>query len=129
MSQVKENLIYSKEHEWVQVLDDDTVRIGISDFAQDQLGEIVFLELPEVDSEVEAHTSIGSVESVKAVSDLYCPVSGVVTKVNELLVDSPEVINDDPFGEGWMFEVKLSNLDELKELLSADQYKEFIEGE
>lgn len=129
MSQIKDGFYYSKEHEWVQILDENTVRIGISDYAQEQLGEIVFIELPEVGAQVQAGDSVGSVESVKAVSDLYSPVTGTVVQVNSLLENSPQTVNESPFDEGWMFEIKLDDPGQLKELLNAEQYKELIEGD
>ena len=98
---IPDDLKYSKEHEWLSV-DDDTVRIGITHHAQDQLGDIVYAELPEVGTQVKAGAGFGTVESVKAVSDLFAPVSGEIIEVNEKLTDSPEAVNEDPYGEGWM---------------------------
>jgi len=129
MSEIKGNLKYSKEHEWVEVMDDHKVRIGITDFAQHSLGDIVFVELPEVDDEVAANDTFGSVESVKAVSDVYSPVSGKVVEVNSDLEDSPESINEDPYGAGWMVVVELSDRSELDQLLSAEEYDAFIKEE
>ena len=124
------NLLYSKDHEWVQQLEGNRVRIGISDYAQHALGDIVFVENPEVDSEVKANESVGSIESVKAVSDLMSPVSGVVVSVNEELEDAPQSINEQPYEGGWILEVELSDVEELKGLLSEDEYQAFIsEGE
>jgi glycine cleavage system H protein len=124
------NLLYSKDHEWVQQLEGNTVRIGISDYAQHALGDIVFVENAEVDSEVKANEAIGSIESVKAVSDLITPVSGSVVAVNEALEDAPQSLNEQPYEGGWILEVELSNLEELKGLLSEEEYKAFIsEGE
>ena len=124
------NLLYSKDHEWVQQLEGNRVRIGISDYAQHALGDIVFVENPEVDSEVKANETVGSIESVKAVSDLITPVSGAVVSVNEELEDAPQAINEQPFDGGWIFEVELSDSEELKGLLSEEEYKAFIsEGE
>jgi glycine cleavage system H protein len=127
MSEVKDQLLYSKEHEWIEVIGDKTIRIGISDFAQSQLGDIVFVELPEISTDVKAEESLGNIESVKTVSDLYAPVSGVVTRVNTLLLDQPEIVNNDPYGEGWMVELEIddSAKDALAQLLSAEQYREF----
>ena len=124
------NLLYSKDHEWVQQLEGNRVRIGISDYAQHALGDIVFVENPEVDSEVKANETVGSIESVKAVSDLLSPVSGVVVSVNEELEDAPQSLNEQPYEGGWILEVELSNPEELKGLLSEDEYQAFIsEGE
>jgi len=129
MSEVKKEFKYSKEHEWVEVLSDNQVRIGISDFAQHALGDIVFVELPEVDQDVEADSTFGSVESVKAVSDIFTPVSGKVVEVNTELEDNPEKINEEPFSGGWIAVVELSNPAELDQLLSAEEYEEFIKEE
>ncbi|HEX6593392.1 MAG TPA: glycine cleavage system protein GcvH [Bacillota bacterium] len=119
-------LLYSEEHEWV-MKEDQQVRIGITDFAQDELGDIVFVELPEVGEEVEADEPFGSVESVKTVSELYAPVSGKVVKVNEELEDSPEFVNESPYEKAWMIVVEPANEKEFDDLLSADEYKQFIE--
>lgn len=121
-------LCYSKEHEWVKVLDDGTTLIGISDYAQDQLHELVYVELPEVGREVSRMEAIGTVESVKAVSDIYSPISGIILEVNEELSNSPELINQDPYGKGWIAKVKPKNLEpELKELMDSETYKKYIE--
>ena len=123
------NLLYSKDHEWVLSLEGNRVRIGISDYAQNSLGDIVFVENPEEGDDVTASETMGSIESVKAVSDLISPVSGSVVLVNEELEDSPESINEKPY-EAWLVEVELSNPDELNSLLKEDEYKVFInEGE
>jgi len=122
---VPDDLTYLESHEWTTT-DDETVRIGITDFAQDELGDVVFVELPAVGDEIEAGSAFGVVESIKAVSDLYAPVSGEVTAVNEELFDQPELVNDDPFGDGWMLEVDPSDGAEFVELLSADEYREQI---
>ncbi|GED69691.1 glycine cleavage system H protein [Brevibacillus reuszeri] len=129
MSKVVENWLYSKEHEWVEVLGENRVRVGITDFAQNQLGDLVFVEIPQVGDEVTADETMGTVESVKAVSDLFSPVSGKVVEVNAELEDSPEVINSDAYGQGWMIVIELSNPDELKGLLTAQQYAAFVEEE
>jgi glycine cleavage system H protein len=123
-----EGLKYSKEHEWVLV-EGDSVIIGISDFAQNELGEVVYVEVPEVGEKISKEDPFGAVESVKAVSDLYAPVSGTVVEVNDALPDTPELINDDPYGEGWIIKVTLSDPDELDELLSAKEYTEHCEGQ
>jgi glycine cleavage system H protein len=129
MSEVKANLKYSKEHEWVEVLDGNRVKVGISAFAQHQLGDIVFVELPETGAEVAAEESMGTVESVKAVSDVYSPVSGKVVEANEFLADAPETINTDPYEQGWIAVIELNKPDELDQLLSADEYAAFIKEE
>lgn len=130
MTKATENLLYSKEHEWVLQLEGNRVRIGISEYAQNQLGDIVFVETPQVDDEVTADESMGTIESVKAVSEIFSPVSGTVVQTNEALEDAPETINEDPFGNGWLVEVEMSNPEELKTLLNAGDYQAFInEGE
>ena len=116
---------YLESHEWTTT-DDETVRIGVSDFAQDELGDVVFVELPAVGDRINAEEAFGVVESIKAVSDLYAPVSGEVIAVNEDLFGQPELVNDDPFGDGWMLEVDPSDAAELDELLSATEYREQI---
>lgn len=125
MSLPKE-LYYSEEHEWVKV-EGEQVRIGITDHAQSELGDIVFVELPEVGDTIEADEPFGSVESVKTVSELYAPVSGKVVSVNEDLDDSPEFVNESPYEKAWMIVVELSNKSEMDELMSADQYQAMIE--
>ena len=117
---------YLESHEWVES-DGDAAKVGISDFAQDELGDVVFVELPAEGDEVEKDAEFGVVESIKAVSDLYAPVSGTVTAVNDELTDEPELVNDDPFGDGWLIEVELSDPSERDDLLSADEYREQIE--
>jgi glycine cleavage system H protein len=126
MSKAIANLLYSKEHEWVLQLDGNRVRIGISDYAQKQLGDIVFVENPEVDDEVTANESMGTIESVKTASEIYSPVSGTVVRVNEELDDAPEMINEQPYEAGWLVEVEISNTQELEALLNEDQYETFV---
>ncbi|GAB3803027.1 glycine cleavage system protein GcvH [Virgibacillus kimchii] len=116
------DLLYSKEHEWIKK-EGDKVRIGITDFAQDELGDVVFVELPEVGDELELNEPFGSVESVKTVSELYAPVSGTVVEVNEELEDSPEFVNESPYENAWMVVVELSQESELDDLLSAEGYE------
>ena len=120
-----EGLKYSKEHEWVLV-EGQTATIGITEFAQEELGDIVFVELPEVGEKVVKDDPFGAVESVKAVSDVYAPVSGAVLEVNDVLPDNPETINDDPYGDGWLIRVELSDADDLKDLMDADEYTEYV---
>ena len=124
MSTPKE-LRYSEEHEWVKV-EGERVRVGITDFAQHELGDIVFVELPEVGTEVSADEAFGSVESVKTVSELYAPVSGKVVEVNEDLNDSPEFVNESPYETAWMIVIELSDSSEVEKLMTAEQYDEMI---
>ncbi len=121
-----EELKYTEEHEWVLV-EDDIATIGITDFAQDQLGDVVFAELPEVGDNLEAGATLGVVESVKAVSDVYAPVSGEVVEINEDLLDEPETLNNSPYDAGWMAKVKLTDSSALDELMDATAYQEFVE--
>ncbi len=121
-------LKYTKEHEWVRV-DGDVGTIGITDYAQDQLGDIVFVELPAAGVAINAAQKFGEIESVKAVSELFAPVSGEVTEANDGLADSPESVNDDPYGDGWLVKVRLSDAAQLDGLLSADEYEALIEAE
>lgn len=116
-------LLYSEEHEWVKV-EGERVRVGITEFAQHELGDIVFVELPEVGTEVAADEPFGSVESVKTVSELYAPVSGKIVEVNEDLNDSPEFVNESPYEKAWMIVIEVSDSSELDKLLSAEQYEE-----
>ena len=120
-----EGLKYSKEHEWVLV-ESDVATIGITEFAQDELGDIVYVELPQVGEKISMDDPFGSVESVKAVSDIFAPISGSVIEVNDTLPDSPEIINEDPYGDGWMIKVQITDKAELKELMSSDGYAEYI---
>ncbi len=118
---------YSKDHEWILV-DGDTGTVGITDFAQKELGDIVFVELPETDQSVDKDGALGSIESVKSVSEIFLPVSGTVTEVNEALNDSPETVNSDPHGDGWYCKITLSNPAELDDLMDAEAYEKFIAG-
>ena len=122
---VPEELQYTRSHEWVRT-EDDTAVIGITDYAQEELGDIVYIELPEHGDNFDAGDSFGTVESVKAVSDLYAPVGGEVVEVNEALNDSPEKINEDPYGEGWIVKIQVSG---EADLLSASDYEQFLEEE
>ncbi|MEO8511057.1 MAG: glycine cleavage system protein GcvH [Chloroflexota bacterium] len=124
---VPEELRYSKEHEWVR-LDGTSATIGITSYAADELGDIVFVELPEVGSSLSQLSSFGVVESVKAVSDLYAPLSGTVVEINDALNESPELLNSDAFGDGWILRVELSAPDEVETLLDAAGYRELTEG-
>lgn len=129
MKEIPGDLNFLKSHEWVRVEDDGTATIGISDHAQGLLGDLVYVELPNVGDMAKVGTAAAVVESVKAASDVYAPVSGEIVAVNEELADKPETINEDAYGEGWMFVVKLSDRDELKDLLDPDAYAEMIENE
>ena len=123
--QVPENLKYSNDHEWIAV-DGDVATVGITDYAQGELGDLVFVELPDIGSEATQGESFGTVEAVKAVSDLFAPVSGEVVEINDMLADDPEVVNKDPYGDGWMIKIKLSDAGELDALLDAAGYKELV---
>lgn len=122
---VPADLKYTKDHEWVKV-EGDTVTIGITDFAQGELGDIVYVEVETEGEDLAREEVFGTVEAVKTVSDLFMPVSGEVTEFNEAIESAPESVNNDPYGDGWMIKVQLSNTSELDDLLSADQYKELI---
>ena len=123
-----EDLKYSKEHEWAR-LEGDGLVVGITDYAQDSLGEIVYVELPEEGSQVSRGEAFGVVESTKAVSDLYAPVSGTVGEVNDTLLDNPELINEDPYEDGWMIRITLSDEKEVADLMDAAEYATFLEEE
>jgi glycine cleavage system H protein len=122
------DLRYDKEHEWVRV-EDDTAVIGISEFAQDQLGEVVYVDLPAVGDELVAGETFGEIESVKSVSELFAPVSGTVVEVNDDLDSASEAINSDPYGDGWMVKIKLSDPSQVDGLMSADEYESFVANE
>jgi len=124
---VPDNLLYTKSHEWIR-REDDSIRVGITDHAQAELTDVVFVELPKVSTNVEAKAPVAVVESVKAASDIYAPVKGTVVEANNALTNNPALINTDPFGEGWIFALKIDSPDDLKNLLSAAAYKEQIEG-
>jgi len=128
MSNVPKDLKYSREHEWIKA-DGNTGVVGITDFAQKSLGDIVFIELPGVGDEITAGDTFGVVESVKAASDLYAPVSGKVIEVNEEVLDSPQLVNEDPYGKGWLIKVEITNEAELEELLSPEDYEKLLEEE
>ena len=119
---------YAKSHEYIHV-EGDVGTIGITDFAQKELGDIVFVELPQVGSELEAGDDLGSIESVKAVSELFVPVSGEVVEVNELLSEKPDLVNTDPYGDGWMIRIRLSSPDEIEDLMTAEEYEEYVQKE
>jgi len=129
MSEIPNELSYTKTHEWVQPDDDGTVLVGITDYAQESLGDLVFVELPEVGATLAAGDACAVVESVKAASDIYAPVTGEVLEVNDDLADSPELVNQEAYGSGWLMKIKLADTEELENLLDADSYEQFIEDE
>jgi glycine cleavage system H protein len=129
MSEIPGDLKFLKSHEWARVEGNGRVTVGISDHAQGLLGDLVYVELPNVGDSVEAGNAVAVVESVKAASDVYSPVSGRIVEVNAALADKPETINEDAYGEGWLFVVESTDADQLAELLSPDDYAELIEGE
>ena len=118
---------FSKDHEWVK-LEDDTAIIGVSDYAQKEMGDVVYIELPETGSSFSKGDTCSNIESVKAVNDIFTPLSGEVVEVNTSLEDTPENINTDPYGSGWIFKIKISDSAELTDLLDADQYEEYLKG-
>lgn len=128
MANVPEELHYSKDHEWVRVEGDHAI-IGITDYAQNSLGDVVYVELPKADDEFAANESFGSVESVKAVSEVFTPISGTVAKINESLADKPETVNSDPYGEGWMIRMRMANPGAVDSLLTAAEYEDFTKAE
>ena len=128
MANVPEDLHYSKDHEWVRV-DGNEAIIGITDYAQNSLGDVVYVELPKAGDEFAANESFGSVESVKAVSEVFTPVAGTVATINESLADEPETVNTDPYGAGWMIRIKMSNAGEVDSLLTAAEYEDFTKAE
>ncbi len=123
-----EDLKYSKEHEWVRV-SGNIATIGVSDYAQDQLGEVVFIELPDEGEEFEKDDAFGVIESVKSVNDIYAPITGRIMEMNDPVVDSPEIVNEDPYGEGWLVKIEISDLKELGEFMSAKDYEAYIKEE
>lgn len=125
---IPQELRYTKEHEWV-LLEDGVAIIGITDFAQTELGDIVYVELPALGTELRVMDAFGNVESVKSVSDLYSPIAGVVADINTRLADSPEVVNSDPYGEGWMVRLEPKDVAEIEQLLTAEEYSDYIGAE
>jgi glycine cleavage system H protein len=123
-----ENLRYTKDHEWILV-EGDTGTVGITDHAQEELGDIVFVDLPKAGTSLEEHGSLGSVESVKAVSEIYCPAAGEVTDVNPALADAPEKLNEDPYGEGWLVKLKLTDAKQVQNLMTAAEYQTYVGAE
>ncbi len=129
MAEFPGDLRYAESHEWARVEDDGTITIGISDHAQESLGDVVYVELPELEATVEAGGEAGVVESVKAASDIYSPVAGTIIAVNSELEDAPEIVNESPFDKGWFFKVQPDDLGQLNNLMSANGYEEFCENE
>src|SRR6267142_6120843 len=128
MANIPEDLHYSKDHEWVRV-DGNLAIVGITDYAQDSLGDVVYVELPKAGEQFAANESFGSVESVKAVSEVFTPVAGEVVKINETLADEPEKVNSDPYGDGWMIRVRMSSPGEVDSMLTAAEYEDFTKAE
>src|SRR5215207_11586384 len=128
MANVPENLHYSKDHEWVRI-EGDTGTVGITDHAQHALGDVVYVELPKAGDSFAAHETFGSVESVKAVSELFCPVAGEVVEVNESLQDDPEKVNSDPYGDAWMIRLRVKDAGQVDKLLSSIEYEDFIKAD
>jgi glycine cleavage system H protein len=119
--------LYSREHEWLRV-EDDLCVLGITEFAQAELGEVVFVELPEVGQVFDANDELGTIESVKAVAEVFTPVAGEVVEINDAVVDDPELLNEDPHGEGWLIKVRFSSADDLKIMMKAEEYEEFVQS-
>ncbi len=126
MSNTPNELFYTQSHEWVRIEDDGSVTVGISEHAQALLGDMVFIELPEIDSELDVGQDCAVIESVKAASDIYSPVAGTVIAINEALEDAPETINSDAYGEGWIFKLQPASLSDVRELMSAEEYSALI---
>ncbi len=129
MSNIPDTLLYTSSHEWVEVLSDGTARIGITDHAQELLGDMVYVEVPEVGDEVKSGEECAVVESVKAASDVYSPISGVVVAVNETLAENPGLVNGDPYSDGWIMRIKIADQGELEELFDAESYQDVIDEE
>lgn len=125
-TKVPDKLLYTEEHEWVEKKGDDEITVGITDYAQGELSDVVFVELPEVGSSFSKMEAFGTIEAVKAVSELYSPVAGEVTEINDTVADDPAVVNRDPYGDGWMIRLKLSDPSELDGLLTPEKYRELI---
>lgn len=126
MSKIPQDLMYTEEHEWIRFDSDNEVTVGITDYAQDSLGDVVFVEMPEVGAEVEKGASISTIESVKAVSDIYAPLSGSISAINDEISSEPALVNSDPYGKGWLFKMTLSNPAEKEALSDAASYEKFL---
>jgi glycine cleavage system H protein len=125
--EIKSELKYTKDHEWIQIEGNDVI-IGITDYAQSELGDIVFVEIETIGDDLKKEEIFGSVEAVKTVSDLFAPLSGKIIEINEALEDNPELVNNDPYGEGWIIKMEIKDLSETEDLLNADSYKDLIGG-
>lgn len=123
---IPENLYYTNEHEWVQI-NDDIATVGVTDFAQSSLGDVVYVEVEAIDEEVEADEVFGTIEAVKTVSDLFQPVTGVIFEINEALENDPELVNNNPYGDGWIVKIKMSDTSEINKLMSPEEYKNLTE--
>lgn len=119
--------LYSREHEWLRV-EDDLCVLGITEFAQQELGEVVFVELPEIGQVFDANDELGTIESVKAVAEVFTPVAGEVVEVNDAVVDDPELLNEDPHGDGWLIKIRFSSADDLKTMMKAEEYEEYVQS-
>ena len=119
--------LYSREHEWLRV-EDDLCVLGITEFAQHELGEVVFVELPEVGQVFDANDELGTIESVKAVAEVFTPVTGEIVEINDAVVDDPELLNEDPHGEGWLIKIRFSSADDLKTMMKAEEYEEYVQS-
>jgi glycine cleavage system H protein len=128
MAAYPDDLHYTKDHEWIRVAG-DVGMVGITDFAQEQLGDVVHVQLPRVGEKFEAHDTFGEVESVKTFSELYIPVSGEITEINEALADAPELVNNSPYADGWMIKIKINKSSEVDSLLSASEYEDYLESQ
>lgn len=129
MSNVPQDLRYTREHEWARLEDDGRLTVGITDFAQQQLGDVVFLDLPEIDQTVESGETLGEIESTKSVSDLFCPITGSVVEINTEAKDNPAAVNQDPYGEGWLVVIDPADPGEFDGLMMPDEYEAFLEEE
>ena len=119
--------LYSREHEWIRV-EDDVCVLGITEFAQQELGEVVFVELPEIGQVFDANDELGTIESVKAVAEIFTPVAGEIIEVNDAVVDDPELLNEEPHGDGWLLKIRFSSADDLKTLMKPEEYEEFVQS-
>lgn len=128
MSEIPEELKYTRSHEWVQIQDDGSVRVGITDYAQEELGDMVYVELPEVGKSYQAEQECAVLESVKSASDIYCPIAGKIVEANASLADTPDTVNTDPYGDGWIFRLQPDDEEDLETLLDADVYGALISG-
>lgn len=126
MSEVKANLYYTKDHEWIDILEDDTAYVGITDYAQSELGEIVFVDVPTLGEQLNQFDTFGSIEAVKTVADLNIPMSGEVIEINEKLDNEPELVNNEPYDNGWIVKINVANMSETKNLMTVEEYNKYI---